>query len=74
MTIKELGATIEKADGNIHCFVSGGRLIATFTTRKDIEIEVLTPYEKRLLEQERFTQEDIFSKIFELKRISNYGN
>lgn len=73
MTLEELGKVIEMEDYEeiIYCFVDNERLIATFTTRKDLEVEVLTPYEKQLLEQGQFTQDDIIRKVFELKTIAN---
>ena len=76
MTLEELGTAIEMADDEeiIYCFVDEGRLIATFTTRKDVEVEVLTPYEMRLLEQGQLTQDDIIRKMFELKTIANQGD
>ena len=76
MTLEELGTAIEKADDEeiIYCFVDEGRLIATFTTRKDVEVEVLTPYERSLLEKGQFTNDDIIRKLFELKTIANQGD
>ena len=38
----------------------------------DITVNVLTPYEKRLLEQGKYTEEDITRKYFELKQIANF--
>ncbi len=76
MTLDELGTAIEMADDEeiIYCFVDEGRLIATFTTRKDVEVEVLTPYEKQLFDKGQFTQDDIIRKMFELKTIANQGD
>ena len=75
MTLEELGTAIEKADYEeiIYCFIDEGRLIATFTTRKGLEVEVLTPYERQLLEKRKFSQDDIIRKMFELKTIANQG-
>ena len=73
MTLEELGTAIELADDEevIYCFVDNGKLIATFTTRKDLEVEVLTPYEASLLEKGQLTEDDIVRKMFELKQIAN---
>ena len=74
MTLEELGTKLELADDEeiIYCFVDNDKLIATFTTREGIEIEVLTPQERRLLEQGQFTEEDFTRKLFELKQIANF--
>ena len=73
MTLDELGKVIEMEDYEevIYCFVDNEKLIATFTTRKDLEVEVLTPYENKLFKQGQFTQDDIIRKVFELKTIAN---
>ena len=74
MTLEELGTKLELADDEeiIYCFVDNDKLIATFTTREGLEIEVLTPQERRLLEQGQFTEEDFTRKLFELKQIANF--
>lgn len=76
MTLEELGTIIEMADDEeiIYCYVDEGRLIATFTTREGLEVEVLTPYERKLLEKGELTQNDIERKIFELKQIGGATN
>lgn len=73
MTLEELGTAIELADDEeiIYCFVDNGKLIATFTTREGLEVEVLTPYEASLLEKGQLTEDDIVRKMFELKQIAN---
>jgi len=76
MTLDELGTAIEMADDEeiIYCYVDEGRLIATFTTRENVEVEVLTPYERQLFDKGQFTQDDIVRKMFELKTIANQGD
>lgn len=74
MTLEELAKELELMDEEevIYCYVEGDNIIASFTTREDITVNVLTPYEKRLLEQGKFTKEDITRKYFELKQIANF--
>lgn len=74
MTLDELKNKIESADkGNvISCYVANDTLYATFKTREDCIVEVLTPYEKGLLKRGKFTEEDFSGKLFELKTIANY--
>ena len=75
MTLDELGTKLELMDDEeiIYCFVDNDKLIATFTTRKELEVEVLTPYERKLLDKGELTQNDIERKFFELKQIGGAG-
>lgn len=75
MTLDELGTKLELMDDEeiIYCFVDNDKLIATFTTRKGLEVEVLTPYERKLLDKGELTQNDIERKFFELKQIGGAG-
>ena len=74
MTLDELGTKLELADNEevIYCYVDNNKLIATFTTREGLEVEVLTPQERKLLDQGQFTEEDFTRKLFELKQIANF--
>ena len=74
MTLDELGTKLELADDEeiIYCYVDNDKLIATFTTREGLEVEVLTPQEQKLLDQGQFTEEDFTRKLFELKQIANF--
>lgn len=74
MTLDELGTKLELADDEeiIYCYVDNDKLIATFTTREGLEVEVLTPQERKLLDQGQFTEEDFTRKLFELKQIANF--
>lgn len=76
MTLDELGMKLEMMDLEeiLYCFVDNDKLIATFSNREGLEIEVLTPYERQLLEKGKFTQNDIERKFFELKQIGVAGN
>lgn len=76
MTLEELGTKLELMDDEeiIYCFVDNDKLIATFTTREGLEVEVLTPYERKLLEKGELTQNDIERKFFELKQIGGAAN
>ena len=76
MTLDELGTKLELMDDEeiIYCFVDNDKLIATFTTRKGLEVEVLTPYERKLLDKGELTQNDIERKFFELKQIGGAAN
>ena len=56
----------------IYCYVEGDNIVASFSTRENITVNVLTPYEKRQLEQGNFSQDDITRKYFELKKIANF--
>ena len=75
MTLEELGTKLELMDDEeiIYCFVDNDKLIATFTTREGLEVEVLTPYERKLLDKGELTQNDIERKFFELKQIGGAG-
>lgn len=75
MTLDELGTKLELMDDEeiIYCFVDNDKLIATFTTREGLEVEVLTPYERKLLDKDELTQNDIERKFFELKQIGGAG-
>lgn len=74
MMLEELAKKLELMDDEeiIYCYVEGDNIVASFTTREDITVNVLTPYEKRLLEQGKYTEEDITRKYFELKQIANF--
>lgn len=74
MTLEELAKELELMDDEevIYCYVESDNIIASFITREDITVNVLTPYEKRLLEQGKYTEEDITRKYFELKQIANF--
>lgn len=74
MTLEELGTKLELADDEevIYCYVDNDKLYASFTTREDVLIEVLTPYERKLLNEGQFTEEDFTRKLFELKQIANF--
>lgn len=74
MTLEELAKELELMDDEevIYCYVEGDNIIASFTTREDVTVNVLTPLEKRALEQGNFTEDDITRKFFELKQIANY--
>lgn len=74
MTLEELAKKLELMDDEevIYCYVEGNNIVASFSTREDITVNVLTPYEKRLLEQGKYTEEDITRKYFELKQIANF--
>ena len=74
MTLEQLGTKLELADDEeiIYCFVDNDKLIATFTTRKGLEVEVLTPQERKLFDRGQFTEEDFTRKLFELKQIANF--
>ena len=76
MTLDELGTKLELMDDEeiIYCFVDNDKLIATFTTREGLEVEVLTPYERKLLDKGELTQNDIERKFFELKQIGGAEN
>ena len=71
MTINELGNWLEDMVGKgvIRCFVENNKLIAAFTMRKGLEVEVLTPQERRLFSEGEFSQNDMERKLFELKQI-----
>lgn len=71
MTLDELAINLEQIDGKriIHCFVDNNKLIATFTMREGLEVEVLTPQERKALDEDNFTQNDLKQKYFELKQI-----
>ena len=71
MTLDELAIKLEHIErkGAIHCFVCNDKLIATFPMRKGLEVEVLTPQERKMLDEDDFTQNDIEQKLFELKQI-----
>lgn len=74
MSLDELAKQLELMDDEeiIYCYVENDNIVASFTTREDITVNVLTPYEKRLLEQGKYTEEDITRKYFELKQIANF--
>lgn len=74
MSLEELAKQLELMDDEevIYCYVDGENIVASFTTRADITISILTPYEKRQLEQGNFSQDDITRKYFELKQIANF--
>ena len=74
MTLEELAKKLELMDDEeiIYCYVEGDNIVASFTTRENITVNVLTPYEKRLLEQGKYTEEDITRKYFELKQIASF--
>ena len=74
MTIEELAKKLELMDDKkvICCYIEYDNIVASFTTREGITVNVLTPYEKRLLEHGKFTDEDIIRKYFELKQIANF--
>ena len=76
MTLVELGELLELADDeeNICCYVENDKLFASFTTRakENTIVEVLTPYERRLLDKGQFSNEDITRKFYELKQISDF--
>ncbi len=76
MTLDELGTKLEMMDLEkiLYCFVDNDKLIASFSNREGLEIEVLTPYERQLLKKGEFTQNDIERKFFELKQIGVAGN
>ena len=75
MNLYELGTKLESMDNEktLSCFVENDRLIATFASRKEAEVEVLTPYERQLFEKGKWTQNDIERKFFELKQIGVAG-
>lgn len=56
----------------IHCYVENNKLLASFDTRNGLEIEVLTPFEIKLLEQGKYTDDDVKRKALELKQIANF--
>ena len=74
MTLEELAMKLELADDeeNIYCYVDNDKLYASFNTRENVLIEVLTPQERRLFNQGQFTEEDFTRKLFELKQIANF--
>ena len=75
MTLDELKMKLESMDSDkiLSCFVENDKLIATFANREEVEVEVLTPYERQLLEEGELTQNDIERKFFELKQIGVAG-
>ena len=74
MSLDELAKKLELMDDEevIYCYVEGDNIVASFSTRENITVNVLTPYEKRQLEQGNFSQDDITRKYFELKKIANF--
>lgn len=74
MTLEELGTKLELADDEevIYCYVDNDILYASFSTREDVLVEVLTPYERKLLNEGQFTEDDFTRKLFELKQIANF--
>ena len=76
MNLYDLGTKLELMDKekNLSFYVENDRLIATFVNREEVEVEVLTSYERQLLEKGEWTQNDIERKFFELKQIGVAGN
>lgn len=74
MTLDELGMKLELADEEeiIYCYVDNDKLYASFSTREDVLVEVLTPQERKLFDKWQFTEEDFTRKLFELKQIANF--
>lgn len=74
MSLEELARQLELMDDEeiIYCYVDGENIIASFTTREGITVNVLNPYEKQLLEQGKLTEADIERIFKELKQIANY--
>lgn len=74
MMLEELGTKLELADDEeiIYCYVENDRLYASFSTREGVIVEVLTPYERKVLDQGQFTEEDFTRKLFELKQIAHF--
>lgn len=74
MTLDELGTKLELADDEeiIYCYVDNDKLYASFTTRENVLVEVLTPYERKLFDEGQFTEDDFTRKLFELKQIANF--
>ena len=73
MTLQELATRLEMMDEEeiIYCYVENESIIASFSTREDVTVNVLTPYEKMLLDKDKFIDEDIIRKYSELKAIAN---
>ena len=71
MILDELAIKLEQivGKGTIRCFVDNDKLIASFTMREGLEVEVLTPQERKALGENNFTQNDLERKVFELKQI-----
>ena len=65
MTLDELGTKLELADDEevIYCYVDNDKLYASFTTREDVLIEVLSPYERKLLNEGQFTGKIFLGKL-----------
>ena len=76
MTLDELGMKLELMDDEeiLYCFVDNDKLIATFSTREGLEVEVLTPQERKMFDKGEFSQNDIERKFFELKQIGAGAN
>ncbi len=74
MTLDELGTKLELADDEeiIYCYVDNDKLYASFTTREDVLVEVLTPQERKLFDKGQFSEDDFTRKLFELKQIANF--
>ena len=74
MTLDELGTKLKLADDEevIYCYVDNDKLYASFSTREDVLVEVLTPQERKLFDKGQFTEEDFTRKLFELKQIANF--
>ena len=74
MTLDELGTKLELADDEeiIYCYMDNDKLYASFTTREDVLVEVLTPQERKLFDKGQFSEDDFTRKLFELKQIANF--
>lgn len=72
--LEELRRKIEMLlnDEAIHCYIENNKLLASFDTRNGLVVEVLTPFEMRLLEQGKYTDDDIKQKVLELKQIARF--
>ena len=75
MTLEELGTQLELLDDEeiIYCYTEEDKLFTSFSTREGVIVEVLTPFERKLVKEGKYTDDDIARKEEELKQIAHFN-
>lgn len=73
--LKEIAEKVEAAEPTAHCHIDNlaCQIIVSFDKRKDVEVELLTPYARNQVKK-GYIDNDVYSELlFSIKSIANYS-